>query len=48
MTGFHMEKLEEHFLGKVFKLVELLVLIYIAYKIGDEGIKKVLLKLIGG
>lgn len=33
-TGFNISKVEDHFLGKLFKLIEVVVLIYISLRIG--------------
>ena len=37
LTGFNVSKIEDHLLGKIFKILELLVILYIGYKFGIEN-----------
>lgn len=43
-TGFEIGKIEDHFLGKAFKLVEIIVLLYISIRLGvpDEWVTAIL------
>jgi hypothetical protein len=43
-TGFEISKIEDHFLGKLFKLIEILALLYISLRLGlpEDWIKTLL------
>jgi hypothetical protein len=43
-TGFEISKIEDHFLGKLFKLVEIVALLYVSLRLGipDEWVTTLL------
>lgn len=46
LTGFNMEKVEDQLIGKIFKLVELIIVLYFLFKLGIE--KSDILEIIKG
>lgn len=36
LTGFNVDKVEDHFLGKLFKVIEVVAIVYILYRLGVQ------------
>jgi hypothetical protein len=48
-TGFNVDKVEDHFLAKLFKLIEVIVILYLLFRLGagNKGLIEVLKSLAG-
>lgn len=48
-TGFDVGKVEDHFLSKLFKLIEVIIIFYVLFRLGagNQGLIEVLKGLVG-
>ena len=47
-SGFDVSKVEDHFLSKLFKFIEIIIILYILWRLGieKESLRQILLKFI--